>query len=312
MTIEARSTTERVRRCLVINGLPISRQAFERDHAESPTHDFARWSARGLRLDRAWRAGIGRDLEWSASLLDEMERSSTGDWVKVDCVRDGTLESLTGSVGAYDSVVLVAHWKAHGVSTRDVSDAGSTAEEILETIFGGKDEDEERARTFLDTLRRDLSEQRGQGAPSIDTLVRSLNNAVHNPGYGDLWGETAVGRAPNVCRAANRDLLDRVLDRKIVPGNRVELRDGMHRAEAIAGAIPLDPGGTVDLTVCQSELLAMAIKSCAPDARCVQTVQSIEVGPRLALSATVLRLQKARGGDYAALLSEVLDELRDD
>ena len=104
-------------------------------------------------------------------------------------------------------------------------------------------------------------------------------------------------------------MLDVVLNGVIRPGNRVELRDGLHRAEDVAAAFPEGWAGTVDLTVCQSELVALALKERCPECRCVQSGEEILVGPRVELSATVLELMKSSGGDYASLLRELLNAI---
>jgi hypothetical protein len=58
----------------------------------------------------------------------------------------------------------------------------------------------------------------------------------------------------------NRLVIDKIFGDCILPGNRIEFFDQLHSVEDFVTAIPQNYGGLIDFTVCNSVLIANAIK----------------------------------------------------
>lgn len=297
-------------RCLVLNALPLTWEEFRSDYENDLVHEFVSVNARGIRADAAWTGPFGDQLRWCREVLDVLAEQPSNDLVEVECVPAAGIASFSQLREGFDVVILVAHWKGHEVQRRDFAASGTTATEVMDVLLSEPDERLDAPHeTFLEALRAHLESLHGERSIDLRSVAERLDDAVCQADFIDLWSDTAIRQAPNLCRAANRSLLDRILGDLISPGNRVELRDGMHSAESLVSVFPEDWHGTLDLTVCQSELLAAALKEKCPGTVCVQTNLKILVGPRVQLSATVIDILKICGGGYATRLREVLNEL---
>jgi hypothetical protein len=107
-------------------------------------------------------------------------------------------------------------------------------------------------------------------------------------------------------RARNRDRVDGHFAGLIAPGNRIELSDGLHTAQAIIDRIPRRFAGLVDLTVCNSVLLGELIKRQRPDCLIVMNRETTELRVRAVLYRHQLRyLATDPSRNYIDVLAEL-------
>jgi len=110
---------------------------------------------------------------------------------------------------------------------------------------------------MLRELRRFLR-SRGADLESAPTGLADLLDA-----FVESFGEEA-----SAC-ATVRDALDATLPGVLAPGNCVEFRDGVHKAVVLSTALPDSWSGIVELSVCHSMGLALALRAGRQDRRVI-------------------------------------------
>lgn len=289
-------------RCLVLNGLPLTREDAESDFSDPDRHHFVRFNARGRPFARAWTEDLEKVLSVISDALKRLDDLGAYVLPRADA------GSIFGAMQeSFDIVVLIAHWKPHEVGYSDFS--GPEALRRLRSALASPSSAASPALEELHgKLRALMARIEPAGAPaSVDRWAKWLNDAVHAPDFLSVWSPTTVKEEPDVARAANRDTLDELLGGAIRPGNRVELRDGFHSAEVFARLFPDTWDGLFDGTICQSHLVGMALKERNPLRLRVQTIKPIQ--PVIRVEAAALAIELAENAkDYPLILTKVLDE----
>ncbi|WP_306113072.1 MULTISPECIES: hypothetical protein [unclassified Roseovarius] len=137
-------------------------------------------------------------------------------------------------------IIFLAHWRQAPLSRWDFDDEAIAA--VLEHIRSGSDGVMDRLRAFW-PAGVDFS------APIRASELADIIN--------DFIEHFAAGNEEDV--SVVRDALDASL-RFIAPGNAIEFRDGVHKADTLAAEVPDNWSGIIDLGVCHSLALAQTLK----------------------------------------------------
>lgn len=143
-------------------------------------------------------------------------------------------------------IMVVAHWKAETIAAEDIRPGLQAAIEIFLR---------ERPGMLPDELARMIGGGGRNPADVSERITAALNELLKSQRIGPPFEA--------------RNKLDAWFSDSIVPGNVVELRDGFHKADALADCIANQWSGIFDLSVCHSYNLAIALKAGRADRRVI-------------------------------------------
>lgn len=204
-----------------------------------------------------WHGGLARVAAGMKSLADHAR--SRG----VRVIEHAAREHLTSLFEECDVVTVVAHWRGPDLTPADlrcgtlsfarrVADDPSVTAGLLREGLPPNWE-----RTLHDLPSDHMRSSRL--AEMLD-LRLAREPALVPPVAGTSWSMNATTR-----RHFNRACLDAWAQDAIVPGNRLELADGLHSADEIGSCIPTRWRGIADFSNCQSAQLIDAIKRDDPE-----------------------------------------------
>jgi hypothetical protein len=292
--------------CALAIALPLDHDAFSADLAAGTSHDFSSSTLRGTRPEVAW-AKTGAPLaELCGGLLQLAET------LGVKVLREARLGDLAALFRDHSVVTIVAHWRGALLVGADLRDEPSI---LLERIRAG-----------TDPLCRDLAE-RLTPALTDPVLARPTLNDRRSA-FAQLVNGTVIrsGRplpgcvapVPNGVMVAiddltleslHRDRLDRSFPDLLRPGNRVELRDGLHSPASIAATVPSSWNGIVDFVICRSAYLAHTVKDRKPERQIITNVHEVIPGVRLRIQMELYRRLAKAERNYAVELMAIFREL---
>lgn len=161
----------------------------------------------------------------------------------VEVRRRATLKDLAGAIARRSVVTLVAHSRDATVVASDIRDV-------------------DRVRA---ALRQ--SDATADGNGSLENLVGALNRVIDDgPALPDDWDAipSSTRASLRVTRLAIRWSRRRTLEWRagggLAPAVGIELADGVSTIEAIDHSLPPRLAGTLDLTVCESVVLADVLR----------------------------------------------------
>jgi hypothetical protein len=247
--------------CVLLNCLPVTCADYVKDYDLWPEYDFVRSVARDRSPESAWEAH-GADLAKLVGFLLETAGSSRMEVVS----RANKSDFARAFSHACKVVIFVAHWRGSRLVGRDLlaepeevvalvnkADPPNIGRQTLETIrdrFSRALADiaqirsaNERQQHFASRLNEYIIQ-----APTILPGVLGLNTNELLV-IGDIWLETL-----------HRDILDTCSSPLVLPGNRVELGDGLHSTSSLIELIPDHWSGLIDLTMCRSAIFGHQIK----------------------------------------------------
>lgn len=168
-------------------------------------------------------------------------------------IERATLNDLAEATYRSSTVILVAHWKGAELAPSDllIRDAAELSRRLSVP----------RGDAHLLRVARKLASGCGP-----DRTVALLNAHIAKAAkrmVREAWRRRDGIRVdlPVVTAAARARLtLDEVLGDAVLPGERLELADGLHDAEAVDGAVAPLFSGVLDLTTCTSVLLSARLE----------------------------------------------------
>jgi hypothetical protein len=212
---------------------------------------------------------------------------STAEALGVTTCARASLQSLATATAQAHTVILIAHFRGWPVTTADF--AGHD-EAVLERFKGGDP----------------LLAVKPPSIRSIIDVVGALNDAMQSDTLERFLPEQAqeaAASSPLLRLTLQRDVVDESLAGLIAPGNLIELADGLHAPGTVEGALAPSFHGELDLTMCNSEVLATLI-----DMRRHGTIRHAYFSEEILPIVHILTIRNAlmgvaeRGGSY-------LDEL---
>ncbi len=189
--------------------------------------------------------------------------------VKVEVICRATLESLRSATEKFDVVTLLAHWKGAEVISKDIV----TGADKRDFAMRVKDDMTPLGQWLFRRLSEPESARVGKKAGLAQWLgLRSKSVSPQDRSVKDVLNDALSVDMPEASgaedgidltiehettRAARRrDELDRLFDRLLNHGNRLELFDGLHSRDEVEAAIAPRFTGVLDLATCRAMVLA--------------------------------------------------------
>ncbi len=194
-------------------------------------------------------------------LLELIDAASRLD---VDVRSQATLRTIADTTTTRRVVILFGHWKGAEIANDDILPPKNLQSFVERTGF-----DTPLTRWLRERFRQLDSESRTAPRAFLHklrwktrpaaTLVSILRDALTTPlaeGAAEADGIDRIIQHELFVAANRRDELDSLFDGLLKPGNRLELFDALHAKEAVESAVAPDFDGVLDLTTCNSTVLA--------------------------------------------------------
>jgi len=298
----------------ILIGVPIERTAFIRAALDPARHFARRFAADPL---SAWDGSGGYNERVATPLL---VLAAHAEQVGALVVRQAVSTDLTIATSTCDVVAVFAHWKGALVEPEDLPPGGCAA--IPDLLRRCQSAVPPEAASELLALAAQLDPVAALNEATVKTLLnKHVCREVKSKETGSDASAFPVAARQQTIRAERRHLLDAVLAGQLRAGNSLELCDGLHPATAVERAIDPRFTGVLDLTVCQSTILAWTIDR-ARGGRCriVQFESALETETAcLTLQQTLALLsgpkgliEDASGSDaYLSARSQALRDVAD-
>jgi hypothetical protein len=267
----------RLESCAVLFGIPVTRAEFDEQVVSASKSDYVRGLLRGRIPDAVWNSDYAPVGTAACKLI------STADQLNVRVYQGATLNDFKDATAYFRSVILFGHWR--GAMFR-------------------KDDLLRETDTIIERLRQ-YPQLRGIRPSSVDAdgLVDDLNRAIENLTILDalpkIIAETGH-RTRAIGQTLCRDFIDEAMRGLIVPGNRVELFDGLYSLGAMERALYCGFSGSLDLELCNSEAFATFIDLRRGNrVRHLHWPSVVHPLPQILKVEATLRIMAQYGGDYA-------------
>jgi hypothetical protein len=222
-------------RIAVLLGIPTTLDEFVELAERESSWDYGRPMVAGRTPAVAYREIYEPVAAAASHLTDNAARGG------YTVVRRASLGDFRDAGRRFDVIVLVAHWKGAWVQRDDMLTGwenrlsrDSSPESVLGLLSGSC---RERSTDRFVDATNELIES--------GELRRFLPDAFRN-----------YEVHPRILEALSRDLVDEAMAGALVPGNRLELFDGLHSMQAVDGALAGEFRGLLDLSCCTSSVLA--------------------------------------------------------
>jgi hypothetical protein len=280
------------------------------DYEKWPDQDYARWVARGEEPEEAWATFGTHFVEKVDELIEAANVSRIG--VVPRATRADFAQAFASET---EVVILVAHWRGSRLAGQDLLRNPETCAAAIshsapsDLPWETMQEIRLRVSAALDdtSLKLPAPERRSRFADRLNKKVirGSPLPGVIEPAWGehvvvsDLWLETR-----------HRDVLDLCAKDTIVPGNRVELRDGLHSPSSLAALVPEQWAGLIDLGMCRSVVLGHRIKQGRSDRGMIVRINTVDPTFTLTLMRRLFFELRTGTINYALRYSELFNAAR--
>ena len=290
--------------CGLAMALPLTEMAFAADLRAGSAMDYARGLI-GIRSpDAAWRDSGGPLAELAEVVMAEAHAAG------VTVVREAGLDDLRGLAAAFRVLIVVAHWRDHRFIRDDLR---LPAAEIAGQLIAAAED--ARMRDGINSMTKEVPAVLSEAALAAivegcermpeDRLAALLNELLApTPEEEGLLTADAFWQA-----AMRRKALDTWWPEAFEPGNRLELRDGLHAPETIEEALPIDWSGIIDFANCHSMLLAETVKKGRPERQVMMRQHRLDPRFYLQLLRHTLAEIGSREQNYAAVMLDIYRQL---
>jgi len=255
---------------------------------------YADYVGRAISLGSArdvWERGFGKVAAAAAALVSEA--SALG----VTVASNAELEDMQRLFACCSVVTVVAHWRGPELEAADIRvdpvslivrlerDDSQTGALIRKGLPPDWKTAVSRAvgGTALTSALAEVLDRRMRREPCLIAAPTGL--------YWDMDEATL--------RHANRSALDAWWPDAFVPGNQLELADGLHAPKEIAACVPTAWSGVADLSNCQSAQLIEAIKQARGDRIVIANERQTNPLRRMALLRVTYELLANGRHNYA-------------
>jgi hypothetical protein len=231
--------------CALLFGLPTSRTYFEAGARGDALFDYMKLTLRDGGPEDVWNARYQRTVAAAQSLIEVATE------LAVAVYPAATLADFAAASRRHRVLVVLAHWKGAEVCSWDLRGEPATMSTLIERS----------PDPVLQAINPVVS--RGGAVQVAEELVAAFNVAIDSGRLLSLLPRDLGDSVRNLAllsQALGRDLIDEALGDLIVPGNRLELFDGLHTPHAIESALDAAFQGEIDLSACKSEPLATYLK----------------------------------------------------
>lgn len=297
--------------CALALAIPWERTGFLEQLDPSSPHEFAKCyredhGGQDITPEALWSAAYEpREATPIARVLEDCAVIG----VEVDCAC--TLTSLAELSQRKRVIILAAHWRSGLLQLADLRSVPSFAARLATEPEGTLAELRRRVvhhghGSVLDEVLR------GRNAPASNSrLICVLQEILRSePLEPSRDGLREVRADASHYQALNRKLLNEACPEELTRGFGLELCDGTHDPEAVAVSLMGRFSGIMDMVVCNSYLLAAAIKQVNPD--CLLMVNREKTSPvaRLLLAREVLKSLARKPGHYVQVSLQIREHLR--
>lgn len=214
-----------------------------------------------------------------------------------------TIMDVRRATSRFSTVVLVGHWKGHTIAPRDIVGAPLS---MMKALSRALDVRHHKLAEYLIEQVNNLDSWR---SPDLllqrDALATACNRAIDTNlllSCEPLRSHLGAACSTNLSRALQRDLMTELFDGELLPGNRLELTDGMHSAPDVIDAVYSGFVGTLDFSACQSTVLADTAGLVAGERfLSFSNASQLEPRGRLALLKATFNAWKELGGPYPSV-----------
>jgi hypothetical protein len=295
--------------CALAVAIPLSRERFLADLALPDEKDFVHHFRAERGLQRAtpefcWEVYEDREAILAEAVCREAERQG------VRVCRDARLADLTDLLNRFPVVTLVAHWRFAPVEPEDISDAPR----LLELLLSPETEARWAIRRAFETLDSQLLQAKTAALLSDDELRQRVAEVIRTAASEAerLYWDDDASRRFNPQQMPD-GLQDRLTRREfeqafpdcIAPARGVEFSDGMFTVPELVEAVPQDFTGLLDLTVCNSVILANSIRHRRPNCLVAANRRPAELRARIYLYGLEVSLLAKQPMPFIEVIKQV-------
>jgi hypothetical protein len=274
--------------CALVVTVPLDRAEFMADiHAGTDFLDQFRARQRTRLLEVLWTV-YEASVATAATIIGRARRRGV-----TICRRSG-LADFGRCLEQYAVVTLVAHWRSARFRANEIDDPAA----VRRLLFS-----EEAAGTAL--------------PPTVDGIAEALNrrleSGLHRPADSradDSGAAAAETHRQYALWKARQETQDRLGPAVRPGGPGVEFADGVVDVESIVAAIPASFSGVLDLTVCNSTLLAEEVRRHRRFGLVIANAFPATLDTRMELYDAAMRLVQHDGVSYQDAVFMVRSRLR--
>jgi hypothetical protein len=299
--------------CTIAMSLPLDETAFSRDW-QNPKKDFASSIGRKLgqgeeasheRMKHSWEFYASR-----AQQLKELIQNLQGQGYTV--IKNCSLQAVKTTLEnpATHCLILFAHWLPHTLHIHQVHNLEGLRSTVLRLASQSGHLQQVLSKVFsahTETISEDTFLTSKHIALSLKLLNQLLEAFIWSSERTEILPENLV-IAREAIGYINREHLDVCAEGSILPGNRVELSDGLYSAEEFRSAIPSKFTGVLDLTVCNSVRLGEVIKK-TRTCSCIAHANPVDLDFHLAFYKQFLMLLTKHPANYVESYQALRHEL---
>lgn len=252
--------------CALALAIPLTREQFLDDLVNPSPKDFASHIKRENRNeynkrasdDYFWNEVYGPLAHVILRVCAEVEK------LGVTVQREARLADLTRLLREYPAVTLVAHWRFTKVLPSEVTDAHGLLG-LLQTPQNRIQRDISKTVAATHPRLFEAEYIRSLSAATVREELAELINRIISVHHAFYHGSNVAAMGIENGFTDPLDRLTRVAFEQAFPsqftaGRCVEFSDGLRTVAEVTEAVPEDFSGLLDLTVCNSVILAKAIR----------------------------------------------------
>ncbi|MEM9273283.1 MAG: hypothetical protein AAGA80_10030 [Cyanobacteria bacterium P01_F01_bin.143] len=295
--------------CGLAIAIPLTEEEVRQDYEENMKHDYVRQQIKKFKNPQnIWEEIIKPISKVCSELVPVAED------LGIDVRTSATLKDLKDLFETRSVVTIVAHWRGSIIRPDDLL--------VPSSIFVNKILEE--SNPIASALRSSINnsdlisiQSNSASGESVEKLVKLLNKVIKLPSpLIDFSTDPMLkNQLLNVVlddvslAAMNRDVLDRWASEELRPGNRLELRDGLHSYHEVASIIPGKSKGIIDFALCNSIVLGNLLRKINPNWRVIMNSREVDPIPRLLLLKLLYEQLLREEYNYAKLLSKIHKKL---
>jgi hypothetical protein len=282
--------------------LPTDLVAVEQGLAGGPYADYVGRGALWGNASELWTNSFGAVAVAARALVEE----ATHLGVKVR--ENAKLNDLRDLFANCRVVTVVAHWRGPQISKQDIATEPTV---IIHRLAEDACYLATCLRAGLAPGWRERLEAVGSDSARCSRLAELLDArmsrppALAAPPAGTEWYMDEI-----TLRHQNRAALDSWWPAAFKAGNRLELADGLHSADAIGAIVPEQWSGVADLSTCQSAQLIDEIKQYRSDRIVIANERETNPVRRLTLLKVVYNLLSHCDANYVDARSAMAERMR--
>jgi len=269
--------------CLIAIALPTSQEEFYNAQKGGAYQDFVK-GIKGKKPEDIWKEkyiGIAKKLNEVMMLAEQSEMTVLPRFKLAD---------LRG-LNSYTVVTIFAHWRDHKIKSHDIINVPL----LIDKILNSNDSVGYLLKEIINTENT---------THSSETLSKLLTKAVESGvflGFNEKRDESIPVFNRIELSYRSREILDQWCPDCIVPGNKLELYDGLHSINLIEENISKKFRGIIDFAVCDSALLYKKIKN--SNRRVIVNGNKVHLQYRLIIQKAIIQGLKECNANYAVLLN---------